>query len=739
MAPDRGQSASSPLVQSEDTSPLHDEIESSLSRSPSSRSRSRKLLADRASQPQNFTIRGVLVGLAIGVVICFSNMYFGLQTGWVSGMAMPSALIGFAYFKTVSRVLKLPFTPVENVLVQSVAGSVGTMPLGCGFVGVIPALNYLLRPEENGPLDISLTRLIIWSLGICFFGVVFAVPLRREVIIREKLKFPSGTATALMIRVLHGDEKNGVLDKRSGSGAAVEEEQQGLLQADQSEEEHLARSSTTDHQVEEEDSIGKDGDWKAKIRLLLISFAASALYTVVSYFIPHLHDIPIFGLSLANNWLWTLNPSPAYVGQGIIMGPATTLHMLLGAVVGWGVLSPLAKNRGWAPGPVSDWTEGSKGWIVWISLAIMLADSLISLGWLVVRPLVVLARLYFPTLKENLRQHTWKEIFTLNVSSKPGYRSLNDQHSNPISAIKAHISSESEPDAPPEHLISTPTTIICLILSLVACIAGVHISFPHLIPFSLTILALILALLLSIMGVRALGETDLNPVSGISKLTQLVFALVTPTTGPGAKNAVIINLLAGAISESAALQAGDLMQDLKCGHLLGAAPNAQFWGQMIGSAVGAVLSAVVYKLYTHVYKIPGGLFEVPTAYVWVFTARLVTGKGLPPMVAEWASGAAVIFAVGTMVRVWGNARKKEGLSGWWVDFVPGGIAVAVGMYNTPSFTLARTIGGLISLWWRKYKGRSETPIIVLASGLILGEGLFSIVNLLLASLSVPHL
>jgi len=241
------------------------------------------------------------------------------------------------------------------------------------------------------------------------------------------------------------------------------------------------------------------------------------------------------------------------------------------------------------------------------------------------------------------------------------------------------------------------------------------------------------------MGVRALGETDLNPVSGISKLTQLVFAFVTPTTGPAAKNSIIINLVAGAISESAALQAGDLMQDLKTGHLLGAAPNAQFWGQIIGSAVGAVLSAAVYKLYTHVYTIPGGLFQVPTGYVWVFTARLVNGKGLPPKVAEWAAGAAVIFAISTMMRVWGVARKKAGMAGWWVDWIPGGIAVAVGMYNVPSFTLARTIGGLVSLWWKRYKGRPETPIVVLASGLILGEGLFSIVNLLLASLHVPTL
>jgi OPT family oligopeptide transporter len=729
------------------------------SRTASQGPAARRYLAEQAAQPQNFTLRGVVVGLAIGVVICFSNMYFGLQTGWVSGMAMPSALIGFAYFKVVARTLKLPFTPVENVLVQSVAGSVGTMPLGCGFVGVIPALNYLLKPEEGGPLDISLWKLMVWSVGICFFGVVFAVPLRREMIIREKLKFPSGTATALLIKVLHGDEKSKKDATQSrNNGEGVGEEEQTLLQRTSTErEDHGLRPSTDIEDDRDEQDLGDDGEWKAKIRLLMISFAGSALYTVVSYFVPQLHDIPVFGLPLATKWLWTLNPSPAYVGQGIIMGPATTLHMLLGAIIGWGVLSPLAKHRGWAPGPVSDWTNGSKGWIVWISLAIMLADSLVSLGWLVLRPLITIGRLYYPTFKETFHSNTWRELFTFQFTSRPGYTQLNDgSASNPVAALKQHLSEGAEPDAPPEHLISTRTTIIGLVASLGLCIAAVHISFPGLIPFRLTILSLVLALFLSIMGVRALGETDLNPVSGISKLTQLVFALVTPTTGPGAKNAVIINLVAGAISESAALQAGDLLQDLKCGHLIGAAPNAQFWGQMIGSAVGAVLSAAVYKLYTNVYTIPGGLFEVPTGYVWIFTARLVTGTGLPPMVKEWASGAAIIFAVGTMVRVWGTARKLRGLSGWWIDFVPGGIAVAVGMcisavfcatvanflegmYNTPSFTLARTIGGLISLWWRRWKGRSETPIIVLASGLILGEGLFSIVNLALASLKVPHL
>jgi OPT family oligopeptide transporter len=490
----------------------------------------------------------------------------------------------------------------------------------------------------------------------------------------------------------------------------------------------------------------------------------------LSYFIPQIRDIPIFGFPLAQNWLWTLNPSPAYVGQGIIMGPATTLHMLLGAIIGWGILSPLARHQGWAPGNVDDWQTGSKGWIVWVSLAIMLADSLVSLGWLLLRPTIKHGPAAYATTREFIRNNDWKNILTFRGLSTKAYHALDtsDDDYPDTPTIPKHPpkhSSEPEADAPLEHLISNRTTVIGLILSSVLSVVAIHYAFAGLIALQYTILSLFFAMLLSVMGVRALGETDLNPVSGISKLTQLLFAFIVPRSNP---NAIIINLIAGAVSESGALQAGDLMQDLKAGHLLGAAPSAQFWGQMIGSAVGAVVSAVVYKLYTRVYTIPGGLFQVPTGFVWIFTARLVTGKGLPEKVAEWALGAGLLFALTTALRTWGNSKKAE-----WVSWVPGGIAVAVGkpsfspilasfvpfpnprlwserrwanrtggnigMYNTPSFTLARTMGGLLSVYWQYWLRRSETPIIVLASGLILGEGLFSIVNLLLASLHVPHL
>ncbi len=302
MAPDRGspmphagQSLKYQAIAAEDSDNEHDLPDSAIAddnedttgtQEARRRNNARRLLAGQADQGQNFTVRGVLVGLGIGVIICFSNTYFGLQTGWVSGMVMPAALIGFAFFKSIARYIDYPFTPVENVLVQTVAGAVGTMPLGCGFVGVLPALNYLLTPEENGPIHLTTGKLIIWSVGICFFGVVLAVPLRKEVIIREKLKFPSGTATALMIGVLHGDtDDKGNVVHASGLETLRRRNQDSLrsssLEGVPPGVGNQAAPTTFPEAGEyNERGLGIDhrSDWKAKIRLLVIAFGTSAVY-----------------------------------------------------------------------------------------------------------------------------------------------------------------------------------------------------------------------------------------------------------------------------------------------------------------------------------------------------------------------------------------------------------------------------------------------------------------------------
>lgn len=246
---------------------------------------SKTYLAHRSTHPSNFTFRALVVGSLIGIIIAFSNTYFGLQTGWISGMVMPSALIGFASFRVLTPLLDAsPLTPVENVLVQTVAQSVGTMPLGCGFVGVIPALEFLLNPTEVAAeniggvnkkgLDLGLSKLLVWALGVCFFGVVFGVPLRKQLVIREKLKFPSGTATALMIGVLHGSEDVDRVDAKGGSlrrrglRAGDEDESRGLME----------RERDRDEADEGQDKGAKARDWRHKIKLMTVAFSGSAFY-----------------------------------------------------------------------------------------------------------------------------------------------------------------------------------------------------------------------------------------------------------------------------------------------------------------------------------------------------------------------------------------------------------------------------------------------------------------------------
>lgn len=64
------------------------------------------------------------------------------------------------------------------------------------------------------------------------------------------------------------------------------------------------------------------------------------------------------------------------------------------------------------------------------------------------------------------------------------------------------------------------------------------------------------------------------------------------------------------------MQAGDLMQDLKTGHLLGAAPKAQFWGQVIGATAGAILSAFIYRIYT-AYVCLGLVMSCRVNIIWL--------------------------------------------------------------------------------------------------------------------------
>ncbi|EJD48943.1 OPT superfamily oligopeptide transporter [Auricularia subglabra TFB-10046 SS5] len=623
-----------------------------------------------------FTLRSVLVGLAIGCLLCFTNLYFGLQTGWISMMSLQSALIGFLVGKTFNG-----FTPQENVVIQTTAVATGTLPLAAGFVGIVPALGLLNRETDGAdPLNLTWLQGVEWSLAVAFFGVFLAVPLRKQVIIKEKLAFPSGTATAQLISVLHEKplpETDGLIRRRTSGYEAVSTDD--LLQDD--------TRILDDDEDEEADIVKKEG-WAD----LLWSFAASAVLTVSAYFVPVIFAIPLFGNYLAREWLWSFSPSLSYVGQGIIMGFPIALSMNIGMLVGWGVLSPLAKLTGWSPGPVGDMSTGARGWILWVALAVMCADSLVSL-----------VPVAWELLHDYLQKHT-------------GARGEDDE------------------DEPPERLVPVKWVLGGVAGSIVLGTFLVWLVFGNEgIKAWATVIGFGIGCLLSVLGVRALGETDLNPVSGLGKVSQLLFAVIQPRN-------VVANIVAGGVAEAGAMQAGDLMQDLKTGHLLHASPRAQFYGQLVGSAVSIFVTTVAYSLYNKAYTIPGKEFPAPTSFVWLNLARLLRDGSLPPHTGEFMLAFGLVSAALAGLKVHFRLTNSP-----WTRWVPSGVAFAIGFLNTPSFSISRLIGGVAELLYRRHLAKTHAPpgreirIIIIASGFVLGEGVASIVGLVLRTCGVGAL
>ncbi|KAI8351035.1 OPT oligopeptide transporter protein-domain-containing protein [Mortierella sp. GBAus27b] len=696
-----------------------------------------------------FTWRAVGVGIGIGALLCFTNMYFGLQTGWISMMSLQSSLLGFAIFKPFKNYLKVPFGPAENIVLQSIAVATGTMPLAAGFVGIIPALK-MMTVEDNpptGPVVLSATQLILWCLAVAFFGVFIAVPLREQVIIREKLPFPSGTATAQMIGVLHDvplvvqesgtsssshhhprSDTSGVR-RRQDRGNNLDDEETMAFQVGtpSAEDDGRVLIGGEDGEFSLDKSFLREDTWRINMMALGISFTLSGLYTVMSYFVPVIAAIPAFDwltggtIALGATWQWFFTPSLSYVGQGVIMGFPTTASMLLGCIVGWGILSPIATLNKWVEGPVSSSTNGARGWILWISLGVMIAEAIVSLIGVVILSLVV------------HRQHAAR------VKRFEARRRSSSSHTD---RVEDEVEEDEDHDeAPADELVPLKIWVCGLILSSLLCLFLIWYLFRnHRMPLYATALALALGSLLSVLGVRALGSTDLNPVSGIGKVSQFVFAGVVP-------GGIVANLIAGGIAEAGAQQAGDLMQDLKTGHLMGASPKAQFWGQLIGSVASVFFSTGVYMLYSTAYDLPTPQFPVPTAKVWLDLARLVNGHPLPNHAVSFMLGFAGLFAGLTILTtVYSDAALISRPR--WLSYVPSGIAFAIGMYNLPNFTLARFIGGLVSIGWdwhcKRYAGHPGAKfanigrvfLIIIASGFVLGEGTLSIVNLLLKSAKV---
>lgn len=153
---------------------------------------------DDARVPE-FTLRAVILGCVFGVIFGAVTVYVGLRAGLTVSASIPIAVLSISLLRALGRASIL-----ENNIVQT-TGSAGESVAG-GVIFTLPALIFLGFPLEY-------SRIFLLSLIGGALGVLFMIPLRRQLIVKEhgNLLYPEGTACA---DVLVAGEKGGSFASR---------------------------------------------------------------------------------------------------------------------------------------------------------------------------------------------------------------------------------------------------------------------------------------------------------------------------------------------------------------------------------------------------------------------------------------------------------------------------------------------------------------------------------------------
>jgi putative OPT family oligopeptide transporter len=150
-------------------------------------------------KPPEFTFRAILLGCIFGIVFGAVTVYVGLRAGLTVAASIPIAVLSISILRVFGRASIL-----ENNIVQT-TGNAG-QSIAAGVIFTLPALIFL-------GFDLEYSRIFLLALIGGWLGVLFMIPLRRQLIVdeHETLKYPEGTACA---DVLISGERGGSLASR---------------------------------------------------------------------------------------------------------------------------------------------------------------------------------------------------------------------------------------------------------------------------------------------------------------------------------------------------------------------------------------------------------------------------------------------------------------------------------------------------------------------------------------------
>ncbi|MCH7556962.1 MAG: oligopeptide transporter, OPT family [Planctomycetes bacterium] len=626
------------------------------------------------------TVKAVVLGIVLSVVLAAANAYLGLFAGMTVSASIPAAVVSMGVLRLFRR-----SNILENNIVQT-AASAGES-LAAGVIFTLPALVILGTWES---FSFKWVAIIAGFGGI--LGVLFTIPLRRSLIVEGKLKFPEGIATAEILETGQKGGKGVLLIAKAAIAS-------GLFKI----------------------GAGGLGLW------LEIVEGAKGIGSSIVY----------FGSNL----------SPALLSVGYIVGLNIAVLIFIGGAANWCAAIPVVAGQNeWPVYELKSEANDPNAWNAFTEEYKTPAENASAQE-------IAEVESYNAAVKDKLGQpveagkyaHTiWSEktryigvggmligglwtIFHLRKSLLSGI----------TSGLKAYRDlSGGGVEIPRTEKDMPMKWILVLIIGSVVPLFLLYQVFVQQITVSIMMAVIMLVtgfVFSAVAGYMAglVGSSN-NPISGVTIATVLVSSLLLLwLMGKDAPNGPAAAIIIGSVVCCAAAIAGDNMQDLKAGYIVGATPWKQQVMQLVGTVSAALVLAPVMILLQKAYGFEGQAGAGPKALA-APQANLMASvaSGVFKGVLPW-NYICIGMAVAVGVIALDVYLQKRGSS-----FRTPVLAVAIGFYLPFKLSVPIFAGGLIQYAVKRYHTKKNTAKeqveesgrngLLFASGLITGEALMGI-------------
>src|SRR6516162_4177601 len=289
----------------------------------------------RGDSMAQLTWRAVLMGACLGGVLSLTNLYIGLKAGWGFGVAITASILSYAIWTSLLKVglARTPMTILENNCMQSTASSAG-YSTGGTLISAFAA--YIIINHQS----MSVPLMLAWVFFLAVLGVTMAIPMKRQMINIEQLRFPSGIAAAETLRALHAKSSQG-LRAAKALGLA------GLISAI--------------------DKFWAEG--LSTISASLERFSSGALLTGLQKWLLGSHYESWSARTVEFSW------DLIFLAAGAIIGMRVCATMFVSGTLCWAVVLPVMQTKGVIEGAGF---AAIVQWTLWFGASCMVAAGVLS-------------------------------------------------------------------------------------------------------------------------------------------------------------------------------------------------------------------------------------------------------------------------------------------------------------------------------------------------------------------------